>query len=102
MSARCCGEHYEFLTHKTTCTSEMLEKNTCRKICQKRLPTGGGTAGQAARETCRLGRRRQVHATTAKAGMWLGKHPAAIPVAGKHPTAIPVAGKHPATILHPV
>jgi hypothetical protein len=39
----------------------MLEKTTCRKICQKRPPTGGGIAG---------------------------KHPAAIPVAGKHPAAI--------------
>jgi hypothetical protein len=70
----------EFLTHKTTCASEMLEKTTCRKICQKRpLPTRG---------TCRLGRCRQVHAATAKAGMWLGwwltlpRHPASIAKAG--------------------
>jgi hypothetical protein len=39
-----------------------------------------------------------VHAATAKAGMWLGKHTAAIPVAGTHLVAIPVAGKHPATM----
>jgi hypothetical protein len=96
------GTILEFLTHKTTCATEMLEKTTCRKICQKRPPTDGGTSGHATRGTCRLGRRRQVHAATAKAGMWLGKHPAAIPIAGKHPAAIPVAGKHPATILHPV
>jgi hypothetical protein len=62
----------EFLTHKTTCASEMLEKTTCQKICQKRPPTSGGTSGEATRGTCRLGRRRQVHAATAKAGMWLG------------------------------
>jgi hypothetical protein len=62
----------EFLRHKTTCASEMLEKTTCRKICQKRPPMGGGMFGQATRGTCRLGRRRQVHAATAKVGMWLG------------------------------
>jgi hypothetical protein len=26
----------DFLTHKTTCAGEMLEKTTCQKICQKR------------------------------------------------------------------
>jgi hypothetical protein len=46
----------------------MLEKTTCRKICQKRPPTGGGTSGQATRGTCRLGRRRHGGAATANAG----------------------------------
>jgi hypothetical protein len=59
---------FEFLTHKTTCASEMLEKTTCRKICQKRPPTSGGTSGQATRGTCRLGRRWHGGAATANAG----------------------------------
>jgi hypothetical protein len=39
------GDSSEFLTHKTTCAIEILEKTTCQKICQKRPPTGGGTYG---------------------------------------------------------
>jgi hypothetical protein len=31
----------------------MLEKTTCENFCQKRPPTGGGTAGQATHGTCR-------------------------------------------------
>jgi mTERF domain-containing protein len=37
----------EFLTHETTCASEMLEKTTCEIFCQKRPPMSGGTLGQA-------------------------------------------------------
>jgi hypothetical protein len=70
----------KFLTHKTTCASKMLEKITCRKICQKRPPTGGGTSGQATRGTCRLGRRRHGGevgpAATAKSGRHVPRHPA--------------------------
>jgi hypothetical protein len=35
----------EFLTHETTCASEMPEKITCEIFCQKRPPTSGGTPG---------------------------------------------------------
>jgi hypothetical protein len=56
----------EFLTHETTCASEMLEKTTCEIFCQKRPPTSGGTPGQATRGTCRLGR--QAPAAVAIAG----------------------------------
>jgi hypothetical protein len=42
-------QHDEFLTHETTCASEMLEKTTCENFCQKRPPTSGGTPGQATR-----------------------------------------------------
>jgi hypothetical protein len=45
----------EFLTHQTTCASEMLEKTTCENFGQKGPPAGGGTFGQATRGTCRLG-----------------------------------------------
>jgi hypothetical protein len=30
------GLELEFLTHETTCASEMLEKTTCENFCQKR------------------------------------------------------------------
>jgi hypothetical protein len=60
----------EFLTHQTTCTSEMLEKTTCENYCQKEPPVGGGTPGQATRGTCRLGQCRQGDAATAITGMW--------------------------------
>jgi hypothetical protein len=59
----------EFLTHETTCLSEMLEKTTYENFCQKRPPTSGGTPGQATRGTCRLGQGRQAPAAVAVAGM---------------------------------
>jgi hypothetical protein len=83
------------LTHKTTCTSEMLEKTTCRKICEKRPSTGGGTPGQATRGTCRLGRRRQVHAATAKAGTWLG-----LPASTLPPSPLPASTLPPSCTLY--
>jgi hypothetical protein len=36
----------EFLTHKTTCASEMLEKTTCQKNYQKRPPAAWANAGR--------------------------------------------------------
>jgi hypothetical protein len=50
----------EFLTHQTTCTSEMLEKTPSENYCQKGPPVSGGTPRQATRGTCRLGHRRHV------------------------------------------
>jgi hypothetical protein len=70
----------------------MLEKTTCRKICQKRPPTGGGTSGQATRGTCRLGRRRHGVAATAIAGMWPGSWLRRPPLGHAGPAAIPVSG----------
>jgi hypothetical protein len=61
------NEITEFLTHETTCASEMLEKTTCENFCQKRPPTSGGTPGQATRGTCRLGQCRQAPAAVAVA-----------------------------------
>jgi hypothetical protein len=61
-------ENTEFLTHETTCASEMLEKTTCENFCQKRPPTSGGTPGQATRGTCRLGHCRQAPAAVAIGG----------------------------------
>jgi hypothetical protein len=52
----------------------MLEKTTCEKFCQKRPITGGGTAGQATRGTCRLGRRRHEGAATSNTGTWPRTH----------------------------
>jgi hypothetical protein len=79
-----CGVWFEFLTHKTTCTSEMLEKTTCRKICQKR----------PLRVVARLGRRH------ADAGRCMPPQPK--PACGlashTHLAAIPIAGKHTATM----
>jgi hypothetical protein len=83
----------KFLTHKTTCASEMLEKTTCRKICQKRPPTGGGTSGQTTRGTCRLGRRRHGGAATKNAGMWPGLWRCRKAFAHVGPAATHVAGK---------
>jgi hypothetical protein len=62
------SEKQEFLTHQTTCASEMLEKTTCEIFCQKGTPAGGGTFGQATRGTCRLGQRRHGGATIPKSG----------------------------------
>jgi hypothetical protein len=64
-------EESEFLTHETTCPSEMLEKTTCEIFCQKRPPTSGGTPGQATRGTCRLGQCRQAPAAVAVAGTYV-------------------------------
>jgi hypothetical protein len=58
----------EFLTHETTCASEMLEKTTCEIFCQKRPPMSGGTPGQATRDTCRRCHCRQAPAAVAIAG----------------------------------
>jgi hypothetical protein len=58
------------LKHETTCASEILEKTTCEKFCQKGPPTSGGTPGQATRGTCRLDQWRQAPAADAKPGMW--------------------------------
>jgi hypothetical protein len=98
----------EFLTHKTTCTTEMLEKTTCPKICQKRPPISGGMAGQATRGTCRLGRCRHGGAASSVTGMWPASSrrrtalaqvgPAAITVTGMvtwHHAASPIAGTLP-------
>jgi hypothetical protein len=89
----------EFLTHKTTCASEMLEKTTCRKICQKRPLRVAGTAGQATRGTCRLGRRRHGGAATANAGT-----SAAIddPAPPRHPAATAKGGMACHVILPPL
>jgi hypothetical protein len=67
----------EFLTHETTCASEMPEKTTCEKFCQKRPPTSGGTPSQATRGTCRLGQWRQAPAAVAVGPACAATSPAA-------------------------
>jgi hypothetical protein len=63
------GNNFQcWITHETTCASEMLEKTTYKKFCQKRPPTSGGTPGQATRGTCRLGQCRQAPAAVAIGG----------------------------------
>jgi hypothetical protein len=57
------SEKWDFLTHHTTCASEMLEKTTCEIFCQKEPPAGGGTFGQATR-----GQRRHGGAAIPKSG----------------------------------
>jgi hypothetical protein len=37
---------FEFLTHETTCASEMLEKTTYENFCQKRPPAAWASAGR--------------------------------------------------------
>jgi hypothetical protein len=80
--ARRCGR--EFLTHQTTCASEMLEKTTCEIFYQKRPPVDGGTPGQATRGTCRLGQCRQAPAAVRIAGMWPGLEAASHASACRH------------------
>jgi hypothetical protein len=41
-----CRRQTEFLTHQTTCASEMLEKTTCENFCQKRPPAAWASAGK--------------------------------------------------------
>jgi hypothetical protein len=36
----------EFLTHETTCVSEMLKKTTCENFCQKRPRAAWAVAGR--------------------------------------------------------
>jgi hypothetical protein len=64
---------FEFLTNQTTCASVLSKRTTSQNYCQKRPALSGGTPGQAARGTCRLGQSRQGGAATPRAGMWLGR-----------------------------
>jgi hypothetical protein len=61
----------------------MLEKITCKKICQKRPPTSGGTPDQATRGTCRLGQCRQAPVTMPPLALAASAHHAAIGIGGK-------------------
>jgi hypothetical protein len=83
---------WEFLTHETTCASEMLEKTTCEKFCQKRPPMSGGTPGQATRGTCRLGQCRQASAAVAVAGTSVSVRRRLAALAHVGPAAIPGSG----------
>jgi hypothetical protein len=59
--------------HQTTCASVMSKRTSCKNICQKGPPKGGGMSGQATRGTCRLGQRWQGGAAIPKAGMSAGR-----------------------------
>jgi hypothetical protein len=58
----------EFLTKKTTSVNKLSKKTTCKNICQKRPPLGGGKSGQLTRGTYRHWQSRHVLAAIARAG----------------------------------
>jgi hypothetical protein len=80
----------EFLTHQTTCASEMLEKTTCENFCQKGPPVGGGTPwpgdtwhvppGPLPADPCRRWHRR--HVAWLRGGGHAWQH-AATPIGGR-------------------
>jgi hypothetical protein len=77
----------KFLTHKTTCASEMLEKTTCQKIYQKR----------PLRVAARLARRHVARAATANAGMGVPPQPTParlLPFEEVGPAATAKSGRH--------
>jgi hypothetical protein len=44
-----CEQCIKYLTHWTTCASELPEKDTSEKNCRKRPASGGGKLAQATR-----------------------------------------------------
>jgi hypothetical protein len=87
------GARWEFLTHRTTCTSEMSKKTTSKKICQKRPHLGGGMSGQATHGTCRLGQKRHQPATIANAGRWPHRRHRPSPLGQVGPVAWAISGR---------